>query len=84
MTISADDVRRLIQASELPGAVLVLIQGHTEVLSAEQLDSDEYRGALQVIARSDLIGRTQGAQMSEEQMTEEAAKLDSAISELGA
>ncbi len=83
MTISADDVRRLL-VSDMAGAVLVLIQGHTDVVPAEQLDSDEYRGALRVISRSDLIGRTHGAQLSEDQMVEEAAKLDSAISNLGA
>lgn len=83
MTISADDVRRLL-ASDVDDAVLVLIEGHTDVVPAEQLESDEYRGALRVISRSDLIGRARGAQLSEEQMAEEAAKLDSAISELGA
>lgn len=83
MTISADDVRRLL-ASDVADAVLVLIEGHTDVVPAEQLDTDEYRGALRVISRSDLADRAHGAQLSEEQMAEEAAKLDSAVSELGA
>ncbi|WP_029106210.1 hypothetical protein [Mycobacterium sp. URHD0025] len=83
MTISADDIRRLL-ASDMADAVLVLIQGHTDVVPAGQRDSDDYRGALRVISRSDLIGRTHGAQLSEDQMAEEAAKLDSAISNLGA
>ncbi|WP_066900467.1 hypothetical protein [Mycolicibacterium houstonense] len=83
MTISADDVRRLL-ASDVADAVLVLVQGHTEVVSAEQLESDEYRGAMRVAARSDLIEQSRGAQLSEEQLAEEAAKLDSAVSNLGA
>ncbi|MGB3326644.1 hypothetical protein [Mycolicibacterium fortuitum] len=83
MTISADDVRRLL-ASDVDDAVLVLVQGHTDVIAAAQLDSDDYRGALRVASRSDLVSRAHGAQMSEEQMAEEAAKLDSAVSNLGA
>ncbi|MBU9762549.1 hypothetical protein FR943_01610 [Mycobacterium sp. TNTM28] len=83
MTISTDDVRRLL-VSDAADAVLILVQGHTDVVPAQQLDSDEYRGALQVVSRSDLIEHTHGAQLSEQQMAEEAAKLDSEISELGA
>lgn len=83
MTISVDDVRRLL-ASDVSDAVLVLIEGHTEVVPAEQLEADRYRGALQVISRSDLIARSHGAPMSDAQLTEEAAKLDSVVSELGA
>ncbi|OBG89477.1 hypothetical protein A5733_21805 [Mycobacterium sp. NS-7484] len=83
MTISADDVRRLL-ASDVADPVLVLIQGHTDVVPAGRLDTDDYRGALRVISKSDLIGQTDGAQLSEQQMAEEAAKLDSEISNLGA
>lgn len=83
MTISADDVRRLL-ASDVADAVLVLIQGHSDVVPAEQLDSDDYRGALRVISRSDLINQAHGVQLSEDQLAEQAAKLDSAISNLGA
>lgn len=83
MTISADDVRRLL-ASDEADPVLVLIQGHTDVVPAGRLDTDEYRGALRVVSKSDLIGQTDGVQLSEQQMAEEAAKLDSEISNLGA
>ncbi|OMC31194.1 hypothetical protein A5740_15250 [Mycobacterium sp. GA-1841] len=83
MTISADDVRRLL-ASDEADAVLVLIQGHTDVVPAGRLDTDDYRGALRVVSKSDLIGQTDGVQLSEQQMAEEAAKLDSEISNLGA
>ncbi|CDP86249.1 MULTISPECIES: hypothetical protein [Mycolicibacterium] len=83
MTISADDVRRLL-ASDVADAVLVLIQGHTEVVPAGELESDDYRGALRVASRSDLIKQAGGVQLSEKQMAEEAAKLDSEISNLGA
>ncbi|CRZ16825.1 hypothetical protein [Mycolicibacterium neworleansense] len=83
MTISADDLRRLL-ATDISDAVLVLVQGHTDVVSATQLESDDYRGALRVISRADLISRAHGAQMSEDQMAEEAAKLDSTVANLGA
>lgn len=82
MTISADDVRRLL-ASDASDAVLVLVQGHTEVLRGDELESDRYRGALQVVSSADLLSRVGGAQLSEHEMAEEAAKLDAAIANLG-
>lgn len=82
MTISGDDVRRLL-ASDASDAVLVLVQGHTEVVPGDQLESDRYRGALQVVSRADLLSQVDGAQLSEHEMAEEAAKLESAIANLG-
>ncbi|MHC9291506.1 hypothetical protein ACRCUN_03520 [Mycobacterium sp. LTG2003] len=82
MTISADDVRRLL-ASDASDAVLVLVQGRTEVVPQDQLESDRYRGALQVASRAELLSRTGDAQLSEHEMAEEAAKLESTIANLG-
>ncbi|WP_102145335.1 hypothetical protein [Mycobacterium hubeiense] len=81
MTISTDDVRRLLQAEER-GAVLVLVEGRTEVIAAGRLASEQYRGALEVISRDELVKRV-GADPSEHELAEQAAILDSAISELG-
>lgn len=83
MTVSVDDVRRLL-ATDVADAVLVLLQGHTDVIPAAQLESDDYRGALRIVSRADLISRAHGAQMPEQQMEEEAARLDSMIANLGA
>jgi hypothetical protein len=81
MTISAEDVRRLLRADG-DDAVLVLIEGRTEVVGASDLKSEQYRGALEVVTREDLVGRI-GADPSEREVTEQAATLDAEISELG-
>jgi hypothetical protein len=54
--ISVDDVRRLLAADE-KDAILVVIEGRTEVIGAGRLASAEYRGALEVVARDDLVQR---------------------------
>jgi hypothetical protein len=81
MTISSDDVRRLLQSDE-PDTVLVLVKGRTEVIGSGQLASDQYRGALEVISRDDLAKRL-GDTPSEHDVAEQAALLDSAVSEMG-
>ena len=82
MTISSDDVRRLLGASE-PDAVLVLIEGRPEVISAAAVDSDEFRGALTTATREQLIERVGSAELSAHELTEQAASLDAMISNLG-
>lgn len=79
--ISTDDVRRLLQADE-KDAILVVIEGRAEVIGAGKLASAEYRGALEVVARDDLIQRI-GESPSERELTEQATLLDTAVSELG-
>ncbi len=82
MTISIDDVRRLLQSDE-PDSVLVLVEGRTEVIGAGRLASEQYRGALEVVSRDDLVKRL-GDAPSEHDLAEQAALLDSAISEIEA
>jgi hypothetical protein len=82
MEISPQDVRRLLGAQQ-KDAVLVLIEGHIEVIGAGQLESDEYRGALEVVTQDDLVRRLPEAP-SDHDFAEQAAALDTAISELGA
>lgn len=79
--ISTDDVRRLLQSDD-KDAVLVLVEGRTEVIGAGQLASEPYRGALEVISRDDLVNRV-GQDPSEHELAEQAAILDAAVSELG-
>jgi hypothetical protein len=81
MTISTDDVRRLLQSDE-PDSVLVLVEGRTDVIGAGQLASEQYRGALEVISRDDLVKRL-GDAPSEHDLAEQAAQLDMAVNELG-
>jgi hypothetical protein len=81
MTISSDDVRHLLQSDE-PDAVLVLVEGRTEVIRSGQLASDQYRGALEVISRDDLTKHL-GDTPSEHDLAEQAGLLDAAVSEMG-
>lgn len=82
MTVSADDVRRLLQADD--DSLLVVIEGRTEVITTDALDSDAFRGALEVISKTDLLARTDGAtELGEAELTAEAVSLDTAVSELG-
>ena len=80
--ITADDVRRLLAAGD-PDAVLVLIEGRTEVVPAADLDTDPYRGALRVASREELMARAGGAELSERELAEHAANLDAAVTNLG-
>ncbi|MGZ8713259.1 MAG: hypothetical protein ACXWZX_08575, partial [Mycobacterium sp.] len=61
----------------------VLVEGRIDVIGAGQLASTEYRGALEVVSREDLVKRL-GEAPSEHGVAEQAGVLDAAISELGA
>ncbi|MGE2714069.1 hypothetical protein ACQI4L_08430 [Mycolicibacterium litorale] len=81
MTISADDVRRLLGTDG--EAVLVLIEGRVEVVTAGQLGSPDYQGALEIISRDELLKRTGGAEPDDRAIEEQAAALNTAVDELG-
>lgn len=78
--ISADDIRELLSGE--PDAVLVVVGGRTSVVGPAALDAQAYRGALQVISRSELLARS-GERLSDREITEQAAALDTAFTELG-
>jgi hypothetical protein len=82
MTVSADDVRRLLGADD-PDVVLVVVEGRAEVVSSAELDADDYRGALEVISRAELTKRIGDGELSDHDAAEQAAILDAAVSELG-
>ncbi|MCV7059987.1 NAD(P)/FAD-dependent oxidoreductase [Mycolicibacterium vaccae] len=82
MTISPEDVRRLLDSDD--GATLVLIEGRAEVITDDQKDSDAYRGALEVITRQELLDRIGGdGGLSDDRLAAQAASLDTAVNELG-
>lgn len=81
MMVSADDVRGLLAAGA--DAVLVLIEGRTVTVSPADLESPQYRGALQIVTRDELVERVGGAELSERELVALAADLDTAVSELG-
>lgn len=80
--ITADDLQRLLRA-EQRNATMVLVEGRIDVIGAGQLASPDYRGALEVISREDLVKRL-GNAPSEHDVAEQAGILDAAISDLGA
>ncbi|WP_369802959.1 hypothetical protein [Mycobacterium sp. EPa45] len=79
--ITRDDVRRLLDGDS--DAVLVLVEGRIEVIDPAALDTDDYRGALQVITRAELVEQAGGEDLSDRELVEQAAALDTAITELG-
>ncbi len=81
MTISAEDVRQLLETDG--EAVLVLIEGRTEVVTDGQLGSERYQGALEIISRHELLKRTGGASLDDRGLEEQAAALNTAVDELG-
>ncbi|MGE2737622.1 hypothetical protein [Mycolicibacterium vaccae] len=82
MTISTDDLRRLLDAG--PDATLVLIEGRTKILTPSEAHADENRGALEIISRAALLERTGGATtLSESELTAQASALETAVNELG-
>ncbi|EKF22428.1 putative fAD-dependent pyridine nucleotide-disulfide oxidoreductase [Mycolicibacterium hassiacum DSM 44199] len=80
--IATDHLRALLQSAERD-PVLVVIEGRAEVIAAGRLAAEEYRGALEVVTREELVRRI-GESPSERELDEQAALLDTAISELGA
>ncbi|OBG18811.1 hypothetical protein A5764_17820 [Mycobacterium sp. 852002-51057_SCH5723018] len=83
MTVKAEHVRRLLAARE-PDAALVAIEGRIEVVTPAQLDSADYRGALQIATRDDVVQRTGGGELSDRELAEQAEDLDTAVRNLGA
>ncbi|WP_193044174.1 hypothetical protein [Mycolicibacterium baixiangningiae] len=81
MTVSADDVRQLLGTDG--DAVLVLIEGRAEVVTAGQLGSPQYLGALEIISRDELLKRTGGTDLGDRELEEQAAALNTAVDELG-
>jgi hypothetical protein len=83
MSVSAEDVRRLLERDD-DEAVLVAIEGRIDVVSAAELESPDYLGALQIATRQEMLERTEGAQLSERELAEQAEELDTALRNLGA
>lgn len=81
MTIGADDVRRLLASQE--DAALVVVEGRAAVVTPEELNSAEYRGALQIATRQELAQRIGRTELSDRELAEQAEDLDTAVRNLG-
>jgi hypothetical protein len=80
-TITTDHVRALLQAED-GGALLGLVGGRVELIPADQVDSDEYAGAFEVITRDDLTERV-GSDPTDAELTEQAEALTVAVHQIG-
>jgi hypothetical protein len=60
----------------------VLIGGRVEVATPEGLESGNYRGALQISTRHEVVQRAGGG-LSDPEVTEQAAERDTAVPNLG-
>ncbi|WNV87519.1 hypothetical protein [Umezawaea sp. Da 62-37] len=81
-TTGTDDLRRLLD-SDLRDATLVLVEGRLDVVAADELDSDSYRGAFPVLTREELLARTDGLPVTDDQLERLAATTGSAVDNLG-
>lgn len=77
MTITKETLRQLLEAED--GAVLVLREGQFHIVGS----ADHSGGGLEVISRADLLARIGDAEVSDRELTHQAAALETAVSELG-
>ena len=80
-TITTDHVRALLQAED-GGARLGLVGGRVELIAADEIDTDAYRGAFEVITRDDLADRV-GTDPTDAVLAEQAEALTVAVHQLG-
>ncbi|OBF61892.1 hypothetical protein A5753_17395 [Mycobacterium sp. 852002-51971_SCH5477799-a] len=80
--IGTEDVRELL-ASPDADAALVVMEGRAAVVTPADLHSDEYRGALQVATRQELVQRVGHAELSDRELAEQAEELDTAVRNMG-
>jgi hypothetical protein len=82
-TLRPDDLRHLLDSS-LPDPRLVLVEGRLKVVTADDLDTEPYRGALLVVSRDELLVRTGGRpDLSDRELEQLAATLSVPVDELG-
>jgi len=75
MAITKEDLRRLLAAED--DATLVLVEGRAEIVSGPSAPG------LEVISRADLRARMADAEPSDGELADQAAALQTAVSELG-
>jgi hypothetical protein len=80
--IGTEDVRQLLASADADAA-LVVMEGRAAVVTPAELDSDEYRGALQVATRQELVQRVGHAELSDRELAEQAEELDTAVRNMG-
>ena len=80
-TITIDHVHALLQQPS-DNAVLGLVEGRVEAIDPDQLATDDYAGALEVISRRDLAERL-GTDPTDEALAQQAGALTASVQQLG-
>ncbi|WP_368731262.1 hypothetical protein [Mycobacterium arosiense] len=62
---------------------LVVVEGRAAVVAPADLTSDDYRGALRVATRRELVQRVGHEEPSDRELAEQAEELDTAVRNLG-
>ncbi|MFV0138124.1 hypothetical protein ACLGIH_34065 [Streptomyces sp. HMX87] len=81
--IRAEHIEALL-GSDADDATLIVTAGTAVVVPASALDSEQYRGALEIVSRHDLVTRLHAGAPSRRDLEEIAARLDTAVTRLGA
>lgn len=81
--ITEEHVRDLLRP-RADEPTLVVVQGRAQVIPAAELDSDRYRGALDVVSAQDLARRIGTRTPSDEDISALASTLNATVAELGA
>lgn len=79
--ITPDHVRTLLSAAD-GATTLALIEGRIEILSPDQLGTEHFAGALEVMSQADLTGRL-GSRPSDVEIVNEADALTAAVQQIG-
>jgi hypothetical protein len=77
-TVHGQDLRRLLD-SDLADPVLVLQEGRVEVVPGDERD----RSGLEIVSRTEFVGRAGRTAFSDEELERQAAQLSTAVDELG-
>lgn len=81
--ITPEHIEALLE-SDADEPTLIVTAGTVLVVPASALDSERYRGAVEVISRYDLVAQLGTDVPSRRDLTETAARLDTAVTQLGA
>lgn len=81
--IGPEQIKALLE-SHADDPTLIVAAGAAVVVPASALDSDRYRGALEIISRHDLVAQLGTDVPSRRDIEELAARLDTAATRLGA
>ncbi|ROP37942.1 hypothetical protein [Saccharothrix texasensis] len=81
MTVKASDLRELL-LSDLPDPTLVLIGGRLEVIKVDDLDADDFRDAVLLLSRTELLARGVDETSPDDVLERQAATICTAVADL--